>query len=493
MSKSKNILEIRNVTKKFNTPNNKVLTACDNISIEFEEGKILAIVGESGCGKSTLMKMIVQLEEVTSGEILYGGEDITKLKGEKLRQNRRHIQMVFQDPNTSFNPRMKVRDIICEPLFNFGLIKKNQRDDIAKEFLEMVDLPKDFSNRYIHNMSGGQRQRIGIARALVLNPELLILDESTSALDVSIQKNIIDLRRGIGYVIQQTGLFPHMTIKENIELVAKLEKVPELEREERVKELMDMVGLPYEKFADRYPKQLSGGQQQRVGIARAFMTNPDIILMDEPFSALDPITRSQLQDELINIQTQYKKTIIFVSHDMDEAVKIADKICIMGTGKVIQHDDPETILKNPANDFVSNFVGKNRIWSSPEYIKVKDIMLDNPITCSAEMSLFKCVRKMRHERVDSLLVIDRKGKFEGIITGKLIQKEKDHYKTVREILETPEFTTGPENSIIDVLKEVNENKLSSLPVVDENGILRGIITKTSLVTTLSQQFDITVN
>lgn len=193
MSKSKNILEIRNVTKKFNTPNNKVLTACDNISLEFEEGKILAIVGESGCGKSTLMKMIVQLENVTSGEILYEGEDITKLKGEKLRQNRRHIQMVFQDPNTAFNPRMKVRDIICEPLFNFGLIKKNQRDDIAKEFLEMVDLPKDFSNRYIHNMSGGQRQRIGIARALTLNPKVVIFDESTSALDVLTQKKIIDL------------------------------------------------------------------------------------------------------------------------------------------------------------------------------------------------------------------------------------------------------------------------------------------------------------
>lgn len=310
--------------------------------------------------------------------------------------------------------------------------------------------------------------------------------------DIS-KKNIIELRRGIGYVIQQTGLFPHMTIRENIELVAKLEKMPQEQRDERVKELMNMVGLPYEKFADRFPKQLSGGQQQRVGIARAFMTNPDIILMDEPFSALDPITRSQLQDELLSIQTQHKKTIIFVSHDMDEAVKIADKICIMGTGKVIQHDDPETILKNPANEFVSNFVGRNRIWSSPEYIKVKDIMLDNPITCSGEMSLFKCVRKMRHERVDSLLVIDRKGKFEGIITGKLIQKEKDHYKNVKDILEMPEFTTGPDNSIIDVLKEVNENKLSSLPVVDENGILRGIITKTSLVTTLSQQFDITVN
>ena len=193
MLKNKNILEIRNVTKQFHISNNKVLTACNNISLKFEEGKILAIVGESGCGKSTLMRMIVQLEDATSGEILYEGEDITKLKGEKLRQNRRHIQMVFQDPSTAFNPKMKVRDIICEPLLNFNLIKKNQRDDIAKKYLEMVDLPESFSNRYIHNMSGGQRQRIGIARALTLNPKVIILDESTSALDVSIQKNIIDL------------------------------------------------------------------------------------------------------------------------------------------------------------------------------------------------------------------------------------------------------------------------------------------------------------
>ena len=193
MLKNKNILEIRNVTKTFNTSNNKILTACNNISLKFEEGKTLGIVGESGCGKSTLMKMIVQLEDVTSGEILYEDEDITKLKGEKLRQNRRHIQMVFQDPSTAFNPKMKVRDIICEPLLNFNLIKKNQRDDIAKKYLEMVDLPESFSNRYIHNMSGGQRQRIGIARALTLNPKVIILDESTSALDVSIQKNIIDL------------------------------------------------------------------------------------------------------------------------------------------------------------------------------------------------------------------------------------------------------------------------------------------------------------
>lgn len=306
--------------------------------------------------------------------------------------------------------------------------------------------------------------------------------------DIS-KKNVINLRRNIGYVIQQTGLFPHMTIKENIEIVAKMQKMKSKEIEEKTRELLEMVGLDYEKFADRYPAQLSGGQQQRVGIARALITNPDIILMDEPFSALDPITRSQLQDELINIQTQFKKTIIFVTHDMDEAIKIADKICIMGKGRVIQYDDPETILKNPANEFVSNFVGKNRIWSSPEYIKVKDIMIEDPITCSQDISLLKCIKKMRYERVDTLLVIDRKGKLNGIITGKMIQKEKDHYKSVKEIMEQPRAVTSPDKSIVDILKEVTEKNLSSLPVTDENGILRGLITKSSLVTTLSQQFE----
>lgn len=194
MLKSKNnILEIRNVTKTFKTSSNETLVACNNISLNFEEGKTLGIVGESGCGKSTLMKMIVQLEEPTEGQIFYKGEDITKLKGEKLRLNRKNIQMVFQDPTTAFNPRMKVRDIICEPLLNFNLIKKNERDEVAKKYLQMVELPEDFLHRYTHNMSGGQRQRIGIARALALNPKMIIFDESTSALDVSIQKNIIDL------------------------------------------------------------------------------------------------------------------------------------------------------------------------------------------------------------------------------------------------------------------------------------------------------------
>ena len=137
--------------------------------------------------------MVVSLEAPTEGEILYHGQDITKLKGEKLRLHRKNIQMVFQDPTAAFNPKMKIRDIICVPLLNFGMIKKSEADATARKYLEMVELPGDFADRYPHNMSGGQRQRVGIARALALKPEIIVCDEATSALDVSVQKTIIEL------------------------------------------------------------------------------------------------------------------------------------------------------------------------------------------------------------------------------------------------------------------------------------------------------------
>ena len=194
MSKQRElVLETKHLTKKFPASNNRTLTACDDISLQFYKGETLGIVGESGCGKSTFMKMIVQLEQPTEGEVLFHGEDLTKLKGENLRQNRQHIQMVFQDPSAAFNPKMKIRDIICEPLLNFKKMKKREKDAVARKYLELVELPGDFADRYPHNMSGGQRQRIGIARALTLEPELIMCDEATSALDVSVQKTVIEL------------------------------------------------------------------------------------------------------------------------------------------------------------------------------------------------------------------------------------------------------------------------------------------------------------
>ena len=187
------ILAIQHVVKRFPVADEGMLTACDDVSLDLYQGETLGIVGESGCDKSTLVKLIMQLHAATSGKIYYRSEDLTRLTGERMRQSRRHIQMVFQDPSQAFNPKMKIKDILCEPLRNFKLIKGHEAGKKAEELLRLVELPEEFANRYPGNMSGGQRQRIGIARALALNPEILVCDEATSALDVSVQKKIIEL------------------------------------------------------------------------------------------------------------------------------------------------------------------------------------------------------------------------------------------------------------------------------------------------------------
>ena len=204
--KERAILEARHVTKEYPAPGGRTLKACDDISLSVVRGKTLGIVGESGCGKSTFVKMLVRMEEPTAGEILYEGKDIAKLKGEALRQSRRHIQMVFQDPMAFFSPKMKTIDILTEPLLNCKKIKRSEKEEKAKELLRMVELPDELLCRYPHSMSGGQRQRVGIARALALDPEVLVCDEATSALDVSVQEKIVELlvklqrERGISMV-----------------------------------------------------------------------------------------------------------------------------------------------------------------------------------------------------------------------------------------------------------------------------------------------------
>ncbi|EHJ00164.1 glycine betaine/L-proline ABC transporter, ATPase subunit [Clostridium sp. DL-VIII] len=301
-------------------------------------------------------------------------------------------------------------------------------------------------------------------------------------------KDVIKLRRNIGYVIQQTGLFPHMTIRENIEIIPRVEKINKESINRRTIELMEMIGLEGDNFLKRYPTELSGGQQQRIGVARAFAINPEIILMDEPFSALDPITRTQLQEELTELQSKLKRTIVFVTHDMDEAIKIADKICIMNEGEIIQYDTPENILKNPKNEFVSEFIGKNRIWSSPEFIRAKDIMIDHPVTCFKSTSLLSCIEKMRSSKVDSLMVIDKENYLLGIVTARQIQNKEDRTVLVEEIMNDEFIKVKPEDSIIDILELVKEHQIGQVPVLDTKGLLKGIITKSSLVTTMSSQF-----
>ncbi|WP_312652335.1 ABC transporter ATP-binding protein [Proteiniclasticum sp.] len=305
--------------------------------------------------------------------------------------------------------------------------------------------------------------------------------------DIS-KKDPIKLRRNIGYVIQQTGLFPHMTIRENTEIIPRVEKLDGEKITKKTLDLMEMVGLE-EDFLDRYPNELSGGQQQRVGVARAFALDPDVILMDEPFSALDPITRNSLQDELVSLQNKVKKTIVFVTHDMSEAIKIADKICIMDKGEIIQYDTPEMILKNPVNEFVSEFVGKNRIWESPEYIRAEDIMIEGAVSCTPDTTLAKALDRMRNNKVNSIIVLEeRTGKMAGIVKPKQIAKVKDRTTAVKEIMIRDFQWAKPEDSIVDLLKVADENSISEIPVLDENEKLLGLVTQNSLITTLSQQY-----
>lgn len=305
--------------------------------------------------------------------------------------------------------------------------------------------------------------------------------------DISNQ-DTVSLRRNMGYVIQQTGLFPHMTIRENIEIIPKLEKYEAEKIAKRTIELMEMVGLQPDLYLDRYPVQLSGGQKQRIGVARAFACDPDIILMDEPFSALDPVTKTQLQDELVEIQSTLNKTIVFVTHDMDEAIKVGDYICLLNGGDIVQYDTPEEILKHPANDFAIEFIGKNRIWSAPELIRAEDIMLTNPICASSTMTAFRALDRLKEKRVDMLLVTDKNKKLLGVVSGKKIQKIKDKNNPISEIIDITYPMVNCQDSIVQILQVLDDNNISMIPVIDDNSIVQGILTKSSLVSTLSQQY-----
>lgn len=299
----------------------------------------------------------------------------------------------------------------------------------------------------------------------------------------------IKLRRNIGYVIQSIGLFPHLTIRENIELIPKLKKEKSQEEiSEKTLDLMNMVGLNPEEFLDKYPSELSGGQQQRIGLVRAIATDAEIILMDEPFSALDPITRSQLQEWLYSLQEELKKTIIFVTHDMDEALKLADKICIIKDGKVQQYDTVENLLRNPANEFVKNFIGSDRLWNAPEYIKASDIMIKNPIAVKSSRTVIQGMEIMRTNKVDSLLIKDKEENFTGIVTIKELRRNgiQNHY--LSEIMNKEPIFVYDDNNLVEILEVMNKENIGHVPVITRYKKLVGLITRSSLLSVLSEQF-----
>ena len=297
-----------------------------------------------------------------------------------------------------------------------------------------------------------------------------------------------ELRRSIGYVIQQMGLFPHMTVKENIELIQKLEKKDPKEIEANTNRLMEIMDLDGDLYLNKYPSDLSGGQQQRVGVARALANNPKVILMDEPFSALDPITRSNLQDELVELHKKMNTTIVFVTHDMDEAIKIADRIIIMKDGDIVQYDTPEEILKHPKNEFVQEFIGKNKIWDAPEYIKVEDIMITTPIVCSPDLTKNECVKKMVQHHIDTLIVVDEDGRYIGIVNRKGLYSTVLPWTNAKDMVNENAITASPDESILELLQYIEETDVTNIPVVDNNGYLKGLITSSSLISVLSSPY-----
>ena len=299
----------------------------------------------------------------------------------------------------------------------------------------------------------------------------------------------IKLRRNIGYVIQNIGLFPHLTIKENIELIPKLKgDKSEEEISETTERLIKMVGLDPDEFLYKYPTELSGGQQQRIGVIRAIATDADIILMDEPFSALDPITRTQLQEWLYELQQELKKTIIFVTHDMDEALKLADKICIMQGGKIQQYDTAENLLKHPANSFVKDFIGSDRLWSAPEYIKAKDIMIKDPVKAIETRTVIQAMEIMRTNKVDSILVTDKNNLLVGILTVKELRQNgiQDYY--IYKVMNQDPLFIYEDCNLIEILNIMNNQNVGHIPVVSKDGQLIGLITRSSLLSVLSEQF-----
>lgn len=292
--------------------------------------------------------------------------------------------------------------------------------------------------------------------------------------------NPVTLRRSIGYVIQQIGLMPHMTIRENITLVPRLLQWSKEKRDETAKYLISLVNLP-ETYLDYYPSQLSGGQQQRIGVIRALAAEQDIILMDEPFGALDPITRDTLQDLIKELQKTLDKTIIFVTHDMDEAIKLADRIAIMHDGKLVQFDTPDNILADPANDFVKEFIGSHRLIQQKPNVKTVDEVMIKPVSITVERSLDEAIRLMVKSRVDTLFVTDGQNRLLGFLTVESLTGNARTKKSVSEVYNRDVIFMKTGSKLQDTVRRILNLNLNNIPVVDDQQHLIGLITRANIV------------
>jgi osmoprotectant transport system ATP-binding protein len=288
----------------------------------------------------------------------------------------------------------------------------------------------------------------------------------------SMQMDPNELRRGIGYAIQNIGLFPHYTVQQNICTVPELAGWPKTRQRARAEELLDLVGMDPGTYLERYPSELSGGQQQRVGVARALGADPPVLLMDEPFGAIDPITRSRLQDEFLKIQAKLKKTIAFVTHDIDEAIKMGDTIALMKEGDLVQYADPATLLYAPKNEFVRNFVGGDRVLKSLRLHRVREVMEAPPVVVRQTEGPLPIRRKMEEAAVQWAMVTDEEQRF----LGWLSIDDVSSSARVADIIEAPIVTAEPSTPLNEALSMMLHSAIGNLAVIDEREHLKGVIT-----------------
>lgn len=276
--------------------------------------------------------------------------------------------------------------------------------------------------------------------------------------------NIHELRFNIGYVLQEIALFPHMSVEENIAVVPEMRKWKKKKTRKRVHDLLEMVDLDPAVYAKKMPRELSGGQQQRIGVVRALAADPDIILMDEPFSALDPISRMQLQSDIQKIQKQIQKTIVFVTHDMDEALAIGDRVCLMKAGKIIQMDTPQTLILDPKTQFVKDFIGNRK---SP-WLAAIDTIMSTPNKYVLEVSETK---KYPYKK-GLFFLEDTDGEFAGIV------------QDGRTVAETP---LQNNETLANASEKLQKSRLDMLPVVKGNKLI-GMLSYQNIVTFLKDYY-----
>ncbi|MFJ9146983.1 betaine/proline/choline family ABC transporter ATP-binding protein [Streptomyces sp. NPDC102270] len=289
----------------------------------------------------------------------------------------------------------------------------------------------------------------------------------------------VKLRRKVGYAVQSAGLFPHMTVAQNIALVPRMIGWGKSRIKDRVEELLDLVGLDPGEFHGRYPHQLSGGQQQRVGVARALAADPPVLLMDEPFGAVDPITRDHLQDELLRLQRELRKTIVFVTHDFDEAIKLGDRIVVLREcSHIAQFDTPEAILANPADDFVSGFVGAGAALKRLNLTRVRDVVITDYPTVSVDDPLQEIFNRLRGSGTNEILLLDRRGRpYKWLRRGDMMRAKGSLARAGTPVSDT---VTG-DATLRDALGAVLTDSAGRVAVTGRHGEYTGVVDMETLM------------